>query len=597
MDYRISQSQIAEIQQATDIVELINSYIPLKKAGANYRALCPFHEEKTASFSVNPAKQIFHCFGCHKGGNVFGFVMAFEKVTFPDAVKMLAERCGVKLYTPSPKDDATSEKRAEFLRINRLVANYYHRSLLESNNGLIAREYFARRGFTQAMISRFLLGFAPAGWENLISFARTKNIPTASLEELGLILPRKEKNGFYDRFRNRVMFPIFNPRDGVVGFGGRVLDDSEPVYLNSPESLVFDKGRSLYGLNFAKEAVEKTGKICLVEGYTDVIMAHQQGFEYVVATLGTALTTNHIKTIRRYVDKVIALYDADPAGDSASARSLDLFLTEETDLYVARLPEGLDPYDCLIKKDGAAIFQKSIDGAVELFQYRLNLISKKYNLNIIEHKAKAIDELLETIILLPSVIKRNLYIKQLSELVNLPEDVLRTRLKEKAKKPFTEQSKQSPAAPLASLPAQKQDVEAAAQIIEILLNRNDFIPIVKESVEMNDLPIELTRQIIQKIFQNFDEEGQVTIESLLNYVAEDPAMSAEIVRISQNPLIKDYDKCLREWLSFVDRRDKKMVKVPVLKQLRKEALLKGDQQKADELARKIQEHLEAFSKR
>lgn len=597
MDHFIPHSQIVEIQQAIDIVELISDYIPLKKTGANYRTLCPFHEEKTPSFTVNPNKQIFHCFGCHKGGNIFSFIMAHEKVGFPEAVKMLAERSGIKLAISQPRNDATREKRAEFLKTNRLVTNYYHRCLLQSQEADIALTYLAQRGFTQAMISRFLLGYAFPGWNNLTDYAKDNNISLQYLEELGLILPRKEKNGYYDRFRNRLMFPIFNPRGGVVGFGGRVLDDSEPVYLNSPESMLFNKGKSLYGLNFVKETCQKEGKLCLVEGYTDVIMAHQCGFEWVVGTLGTALTTDHIKSIRRFVNKVIIVYDADVAGETASARSLDLFLTEEMDLFIARLPDGLDPYDCLRSKDGAKIFQKCLDDAVDLFTYRLDLIRRKYDLNNIEDKTKAVDEILETIHAIPNVVKRNLYIKQLSESMNISEDILRHRFKIMGKKNASDSKTDSSASffkPAISL--QDRDIRIGEGLIELMLIKNEFIPIIKDSIEMEDYPTLLSRQLAEKIFENYEQEGQVNVEGILNYVADNLELSSAIVKISQKTSIGDCDKHLRNLLFDINKRRGQMRENPLLKQQLKDANLKSDDKSINRLLKKLEEMKIAGSK-
>jgi DNA primase len=589
MDRLIPHSQIVEIQQATDIVELISSYIPLKKAGANYKALCPFHEEKTASFSVNATKQIFHCFGCHKGGNVYGFVMAYDKVDFPQAVKMLAERAGIRLANNQPKDDVSREKRAEFLKVNRLATNYYHECLLKSRAAEPARVYLAKRGFNQSMIAKFLLGCALPGWSNLVGYAREKNIPLKHLEELGLILPRREQSGYYDRFRNRLMFPIFNPRDGVVGFGGRALDDAEPVYLNSPENILFNKGKSLYGLNFAKESCQKSGQLCIVEGYTDVIMSCQHGVEYIVATLGTALTTDHIKSIRRYVNKVVVVYDADAAGKMASARSLDLFLAEEMDLFVARLPEGLDPYDCLIRKDGKPVFQKCIDEAVELFAYRLEVVKHKYNLNNIGEKSKAVDEMLDTVGAVPNPVKRNLYLKQLGEVVGVGEDILRGRFKLRAKKPAGDRAPEAVVLP--PLPVQQQDIRAGEQIIEIMLGRNEFIPVIKNSVNLDDYPTDLSRRIAEKIFENYNDNAQVTAESLLNYIAADIELSSAVSRIDQEAAqkkISDYDQYLRDWLSFIEKRQRRTKERPALKQQLKEAQLKGDQAAINQILSKLQ---------
>jgi DNA primase len=587
MERFIPHSQIVEVQQLTDIVELIGGYLPLKKAGANYRTLCPFHEEKTPSFTVNPQKQIFHCFGCHKGGNVFTFVTAYEKVSFPEAVRMLAERRGIKLSSYGIKDDATREKRIDLLKTNRQVANYYHRQLLESKQGEIARQYLAKRGFSAAMTARFLLGYAPDGWDNLIRYAKENVIQLKYLEELGLIVSRKEKEGFYDSFRNRLMFPIFNLRDGVVGFGGRALADAEPVYLNSPETILFNKGKSLYGFNFAKEAASRIGKLCIVEGYTDVIMAHQFGFEWVVATLGTALTTEHIKSIRRFVDKVVIIYDADVAGEKASARSLNLFLPEEIDLFVARLPESLDPYDCLVQKDGTVLFQKCLDGAIELFTYRLEIIRRKYDLDKVEEKVKAIDEILETISAIPNVIRRNLYLRQLSETVNVPEEILHNRLRARMKRTYQEPNITEATTEAVLLPSQQQDIKAGEQVIEIMLSKNEFIPIIKRSVRLDDYPSRESRRLAEKIFENYEREGEVTIEGLLNYLADDSELSSIAVRISDEASkkkINDPDRYLRDWLSFIDKR-KKQNEIPSLKRELREKKGTPDE---DEILLKLQ---------
>ncbi|MDI6733775.1 MAG: DNA primase [Planctomycetota bacterium] len=592
MEHFIPHSQIVEIQQATDIVELISDYIPLKKTGQNYRALCPFHEEKTPSFTVNPNKQIFHCFGCHKGGNVFSFVMAYEKVEFPQAVRTLAQRSGIKLINERTKDDAGREKRTELLKVNRLVTDYYHRFLLNSDENSLCMAYLKKRGFTTGLISRFLLGWAPPGWDNLLNYAKDKNISLRYLEELGLIIERKEKDGYYDRFRNRLIFPIFNSRGGVVGFGGRALDENDqPVYLNSPENILFSKGKSLYGINFARESCGKIGMLCLVEGYTDVIMAHQNGFEWVVATLGTALTIEHIKLLRRFVNKVIVVYDADVAGEMASARSLDLFLAEEMDLFVATLPEGLDPYDCLVQKNGKEIFQKCLDEVVELFTYRLELARRKYNLNNIEEKTKAIDEILETIAAVPNIVKRNLYIKQLSETMRISEDILRNRLKVKTKNYRTSTDVSSPDSSVAILPSQQQDIRGGEQIIEIMLTRNEFIPIIRDSVDIKDYPTEESRKLAEKIFENYKEEGKVTIENLLNYLGSDLELSGIATRIfsgAVNKNINDYDRYLRECLGYIERRRRRMVESPHLKKQLKEAQLKGDNKAVDSILSRLQ---------
>lgn len=578
MDRFIPEEQILEIQRATDIAELIGGYIPLKKLGTNYKALCPFHDEKTPSFTVSPQKQIYHCFGCHKGGNVFTFLMAFEKVTFIEAVKILAERSGIKLNLKgSTEAESATKQRAESLKLNHWVMNYYHKTLTGSEEGKLARNYLAKRGFNQGTIGRFLLGFAPAGWDNLINAAKENGFKESKLLELGLILPRKEGRGYYDRFRNRLMFPILNMRDRVVGFGGRALDTSEPVYLNSPESPLFSKGKTLYGLNFAKDSAAKKGFLCIVEGYTDVMMAHQSGFEWVVATLGTALTEHHIRLLRRYVNKVVLVYDADVAGEMASARTLDLFLAEEIDLNIAEMPKGLDPYDCIVQK-GAETFAHAIDNAKDLFSYRVAAVKNKYNLNNINEKTKAIDEVLETVNTIPNVIKRDLLIKRLAEETQTKETALRMRLKERESlKRFAPMAKQ-----VSSLLPKTNTAEAMAlkNIIEIMLKENKTIPIVKEALATEDVSNTLYNKIIQESIRLYDKYDKVTLETLLTSLSEDSNLVNEVVEIVERDTLCDKPDCetyLRNQLSFFTKRHKELKEMPLVKQRLKEVdLEKGD---------------------
>ena len=500
----ILEDQVLEVQQATDIVELISEYIPLKKTGANYKALCPFHDEKTPSFTVSPDKQIYHCFGCHKGGNIFSFLMAFEKVEFPEAVQMLAERSGIRLKFDEPAGQYSRDKRAELLKTNRQVADFYHRQLIGSKEGEPGRAYLQKRGFTQGTIGRFLLGYTSPAWDSLLSYARQNKISEDYLSELGLIICSQRQNRWYDRFRGRLMFPIFNTRDRVVGFGGRVLSDGSakggesfsetgPVYLNSPESELFNKGKSLYGLNFAKDLAAKKGELWIVEGYTDVMMAHQHGFEWVVATLGTALTTNHIKAIRRFVNKVIVVYDADTAGELASARTLDMFLAEEVELAIAQLPQGLDPYDCLVQK-GPEVFKQCVEQARDLFDYRIDLARTKYDLTTLEGKTKAADELLKSINAIPNVLKKNLQVKKISEDLKIKESVLRARLNELSRLagagPSGRTIRPEPSAgSLARLSAVPlKDIKAGENIIEIMLEYNSLVSEVQNTLLPQDFP-------------------------------------------------------------------------------------------------------------
>lgn len=578
----ITDDQILEVQRSTDIVDLISEYIPLKKAGANYKALCPFHDEKTPSFMVSSSKQIYHCFGCHKGGNIFTFLMAWEKVNFIDAVKLLAERSGIKLFFKEPEETSAEAKRAELLKTNRLITDYYHRNLIDSGDAgaRSARAYLKRRGFSQGFISRFLLGYAPDGWEHLINFARSQDIKDDCLTELGLILPRKDGQGYYDRFRHRLIFPIFNTHDRVIGFGARALDKTEPVYLNSPEGALFSKGKTLYGLNFAKESVAKSGRLAIVEGYTDVIMAHQSGFEWVAATLGTALTEYHIRLIRRFVNKVVLVYDRDQAGEIASNRTLDLFLAEEIDLLIAQLPEGLDPYDCLVQK-GVETFRKSLGAAQDLFSYRLETVKAKYNLSNFNEKAQAIDEILDTVRAVPNIIRRDLMIKKLSEETHTRETFLRMRLKEKrtGRQVVPGESADS----FTSL-YRLNEIKAAEDMIELMLTHNELIPQAKERLAPEDLSDESLNRITRELFQLYEKYDKVNHQMLVALLSPEPELANRVVEILQRAATQtqtDYKKYFEECLSFFTERRRRLKDESRLKERLKDAERKGDKKEID----------------
>jgi len=326
----IPEDKIEEIKNAADIVDIVSETVALKKAGQNHIGLCPFHSEKTPSFTVSPAKQIFHCFGCGAGGNVFRFLMKQQGFSFPEAVRMLARRYGVDL--PERELSPAQRKRLDELdrikRVNQVAGRFFQRCLTETRPGKRALAYLERRGLDRAALEKYQLGFAPAGWDNLVKHFTRKRVPFQLAEKTGLVVPRKNRDGFYDRFRDRVIFPIFDTGGALIGFGGRVMDDSLPKYLNSPESPVYNKRRSLYGINWARGFCREQQAVYIVEGYLDLLKLHTNGIENSVATLGTALTPEHIKMLKGCVGegRMILVYDSDQAGLNAAYRSLDLFL-------------------------------------------------------------------------------------------------------------------------------------------------------------------------------------------------------------------------------------------------------------------------------
>lgn len=362
-----SRSEIEEIKLRAGIVDIISEYVTLKKAGRNFVGLCPFHDEKTPSFSVNPEKQIFYCFGCGKGGDVFEFIRDINNMTFPEALSHLAEKTGVTLRERRLQQDGPERKlREDLKKINRLAEDHFAENLM-SDAGRSAREYLRRRGMHAATVKEFRLGLALNAWRNLRDRFEKQKIDLSLAEKAGLII-RGEKGDFYDRFRGRLIFPIENVAGEVVAFGGRGLGDEKPKYLNSPESPVYTKGKNLYSLNRAKDEIRKKGYAVLVEGYFDVLSLWNAGIRNAVAALGTALTREHLDLLRRFTTEIVAIFDADEGGRSALERSLALFLEAKFHARVVILPDNLDPDD-YIKKHGPKDLENLITNSRSLVDY------------------------------------------------------------------------------------------------------------------------------------------------------------------------------------------------------------------------------------
>ncbi len=414
-----------EVREANDIVEVISSHLPLKKSGKNYKSLCPFHSEKTASFIVNPERQIFHCFGCQTGGNVFTFVMKMENLTFPESVAFLAEKAGIKLEWEEGAEEKKNLRR-QLLSVNNAAATHFHHNLKRTK---IAIDYLMRRGITESSIKRFKLGYAQKAHDALKKELKSQGFSEEILFKSGLLRLSEEKDFYYDYFRDRIIFPIQNTAGECIAFGGRVLDESVmPKYLNSPESLLYHKSRVLYGLSLAKEAIGKEKKAIIVEGYLDLIQASQGGIENVVAPLGTALTSEHIRLLKRYTENIVLSPDSDEAGHISACRVLELLLEEGLRTKVVALPQGDDP-DRYITEKGAEHFKAMIDKALDPFEYKLRLLSLKVDAASIEGKLIIAEELLALVAKLPNTIERSEYLKRLAKRMNLEEEDLKSELK------------------------------------------------------------------------------------------------------------------------------------------------------------------------
>jgi DNA primase len=425
----IPEEKIEEVKNAADIVEVISEVVLLKKAGQNFSGLCPFHSEKTPSFTVSPSKQIFHCFGCNVGGNVFNFLMRHDGISFPQAVRNLAKRYGILLpekTIPKAMRQKIDEKEQLFT-VNRLAMGFYREMLLAGTQGHAARNYIQKRGFSESVVHNFNLGYAPRSWNSILNYLLRKKVPIALVEKSGLVIPRKSASGFYDRFRDRIVFPIRNLNNQVMGFGGRVLDESLPKYLNSPETPVYNKSRTLYGLDRAKNRCRETRDVYIVEGYFDLLALHQNGIENAVATLGTALTAEHIQLLKGFVEKIFLVFDADDAGIQASLRGVGIFIKAGMEARVVLLPKGYDP-DSYLFKFGPADFLEQAQAALGIMPFLMNIAEKKYGRSV-NGKLKIIDELKGYLAGIDED-ARSLYIREISERFSIDEYIILGKVRE-----------------------------------------------------------------------------------------------------------------------------------------------------------------------
>lgn len=422
----IPEELINQIKERVNIIDVVSDYLPLKKAGVNYKGLCPFHSEKTPSFTVSEEKQIFHCFGCGAGGNAITFLMKANGMTFPDAVAELAKRAGVVIPKPERGSTDKGDRLDALYKINEAAASFYHRLLRESGK---ARGYLEKRGLAEETINDYGLGYGGDGWDSLFRFLSQKGYTLPLAEELGLIIPKKS-GGYYDRFRCRILFPIFDISGRVIGFGGRSMDGSEPKYLNSPESVLFKKSESLYGLSAAKRWIRDADEALIVEGYMDLLSLHQAGVKNSVATLGTALTSGHLRLLKRFTGDIVTVFDADQAGVKATLRSLDLFLTEGIKARVLPMPEGHDP-DTFVREIGGEEFGKKVGSSLPVMEFFIKAVSKGREPKGIQGTLKILEEVSPYLSKVSNKIEQSHYIKILSEVTGVKEELLAGELRKR----------------------------------------------------------------------------------------------------------------------------------------------------------------------
>ncbi|MGL4774060.1 MAG: DNA primase [Clostridium sp.] len=530
---RVSEELIERIKNENDIVDIISESVRLKRSGRNYSGLCPFHNEKSPSFSVSQDKQIYKCFGCGEAGNVITFVMKQKNMTFPEALKLLAEKANIPFDVGNGERSFVNEKKEMMYKANVEAGRFFFRSLL---NNKTAKDYFLNRGIKEETIKRFGLGYSLDNWHALLNHLKRMGFKEDLLEEAGLVLTSQTKGNKYDRFRNRVMFPVFDVKGRVIGFGGRVLDDSKPKYLNSPETLVFHKGTNLYGLNFAVKNNIEERYFVIVEGYMDLIALHQYGITNVVASLGTALTINQARLLKRYADKVIISYDADFAGQTATLRGLEILRSAGLDVRVLSIPQGKDP-DEFVRSNGKEAFLKLIKNAAPLINYRLKRAEDGINLKderqLIEY-GKRVTEILADL----NPVEKDVYIKRISEDTGLKEQSLYDLIsmtKNIKEEPFMNKKEENGT----KLYIEPAYVKAEKSLLKLMLKERYYNEIATR-ISADEFNLNSHKKIYSLIEEAKEKEIQ-NIESFIEAGCDDVDSSKEWVKIREIQVLEAKD--------------------------------------------------------
>ncbi|HSU80117.1 MAG TPA: DNA primase [Candidatus Angelobacter sp.] len=423
---RIEEETIEQVRKATDIIEVIGEYVQLRKSGRGYQGLCPFHQEKTPSFHVSPDKQIYHCFGCGVGGNIYSFIMEIEGLSFPEAVRFLGEKANITVPDAGqPNSGKKNEELDSLYHGMELLTKFFHYLLTETTYGASARDYLKERGFSAEIIEHYKIGFAVDDWETQTKFLKKRNIPLEPMESIGILAKRSFDGKWFDRFRNRIMFPIWDTRGRTVAFAGRVMDDQKPKYLNTPESMLFHKGRLLYGYHLARQPIKQRNEVVLFEGYADVIKAHQAGIPNGVASMGTSLTEEQAGLLTRGAEKIIICYDSDQAGIDAAFRAANLLEKYGRTVKIARMNEGMDPDDYISRFGGDRFKTDVIGASLTVTSFKLFYLRKNRNLNDEGDRLRYIEDVLVEISSLPMAVERDHYLRQLADEFSLSLDALK----------------------------------------------------------------------------------------------------------------------------------------------------------------------------
>lgn len=583
---RYSDEILNEVKESNDIVEVISQYVHLKRSGRNYFGLCPFHNEKSPSFSVSPDKQIFHCFGCGVGGNVITFISKIEGIGFKEAIENLAERANISLpVNTSQEDNKLEELKSKVYKVNSFTASYYHKRLYEPRSK-IGQEYVKKRKLTNETLEAYNLGFS-GNFDELYQVLRKEGFNDEEILESGLV--NKNENGKYiDRYRNRFMIPILDVRNRVIAFGGRVLDDSKPKYINSPENIVYSKGKHLFGLNVAKKG--DTKKLLIVEGYMDAISLHQRGITNVVASLGTALTTNQGWLLRKNAEEVILGFDSDGAGQTAIMRAMEVMQNMGCDMRVLQMSGAKDPDEYIIKY-GSARFQKLMDEAISLIEFKVKVLKQSLNLEVAGDKVKFLNEIAKLISKIDNSIEREIYIEKIAKTYNISKEAIfgqvnkiqysgktKTNILEKPKQIIHKKEENT------NKELKEDTIKRENIIISILINNPENYEYIKQNMKIEDFQYDINIKIIKELYQELEKENS-NVSSVLDKLQDEEIQSHLTAIMAEDYGITDNKKAIDDILKKYEKEKLEKRRDELIKQ----TSLEQDKERKKKLGEELNE--------
>ena len=564
---RYSDEIIEEVRQNNDIVDIISQYIKLKRSGRNYFGLCPFHNEKSPSFSVSPEKQIFHCFGCGVGGNVFTFLTKIEGISFVESVQQLAERTNIQLPTLGNNLDLAKEDlKNKVYKINEFTADYYHNNLYNPESK-IAQEYVKKRKLSNDTLKAFKIGFS-GKFNELYTELKKQGFEEREILESGLV-NKNDKGQYIDRYRNRLMFPICDARGRVIAFGGRVLDDSKPKYINSPENIVYSKGRHLFGLNVAKKYDIKK-RLLIVEGYMDVISLHQRGIHNVVASLGTALTQQQGYLLRNNTEQIILSYDSDEAGQNAKIRAMEILQNMGCDIRVLLMDGAKDPDEYVIKY-GNARFKNLVDKAISVIEFKVKILRQTLDLESTNDKIKFLNEIAKLISKIDNNMEREIYIEKISKEYDVSKEAIYAEVNKLKYKDFTNEKILSKPRPVIKHTISEENVSEATKRREntilsiLLLGDINIFNIIQQNIKIEDFDYDIDKRIANKVYEEF-KNGNSNINSIISKLSEEEQNHITMI-MAEDYGIEDMEKAIDDIIQSYEKEKLNERKYKVLEMI------------------------------